>query len=75
MTNKIDLTDLHCPYSFLEAKGKLEELKVGQELEITTNIDRTFKNLNYLLKEEGHKILGVEKNEKTGAYKITVRKG
>ena len=69
----LDLSGVLCPINFVKTKLKLEEMEVGQVLEVILDDGEPMKNVPRSVKAEGHKIIGVEKlNDET--YKILIRK-
>ena len=69
----LDLSGVLCPIDFVKTKLKLEEMEVGQVLEVILDDGEPMKNVPRSVKAEGHKIIGVEKlTEET--YKILIRK-
>ena len=79
MSNKkadvfIDITDVICPITFVKAKVAMEELLgQGQILEIRMNEGEPIQNVPRSLKDEGHKVVGVENNG-DGTYSVLVEK-
>lgn len=59
---KLDITDLVCPMTFVTAKVKLEELDDGQILAIRLNDGEPVQNVPRSVKEDGHKILKLDDN-------------
>lgn len=57
----LDLRGVTCPNNFVKAKLKLEYMQPGQVLEIIIDDGEPIKNVPRAIKEEGHKILEVEK--------------
>lgn len=68
-----DITDVVCPITFVKAKVALEELDDGQVLELKLNDGEPIQNVPRSLKDEGHKVADVRKNE-DGTYTLTVIK-
>ncbi len=58
---KLDLRGEICPYNFVKTKLKLEEMEIGQILEVVIDNGEPLKNVPRSLKEEGHQILKVER--------------
>ena len=56
----LDLRELDCPLHYVKTKLKLEEMKVGQILEISLDDEEAISNISRSAKEEGHKILEVK---------------
>lgn len=57
----LDLRGVVCPTNFVKTKLKLEELNSGQILEIIIDAGEPMANVPRSVKEEGHKIIKVEK--------------
>ncbi len=68
-----DITDVVCPITFVKAKVALEELDDGQVLELKLNGGEPIQNVPRSLKDEGHKVADVRKNE-DGTYTLAVIK-
>lgn len=73
INDKVDITGVKCPVTFVKAKAALEELDDGQILSIRMNDGEPVQNVPRSIKEEGHKILKLLKNE-DGTYNLIVRK-
>lgn len=69
----VDITDVVCPVTFVKAKMALEELDEGQILSIHMNDGEPVQNVPRSIKEEGHQILKLLKNE-DDTYDLIVRK-
>jgi tRNA 2-thiouridine synthesizing protein A len=70
----LNLRGILCPINFVKAKLKLEEMEDGQNLEIVIDDGEPMQNVPRSIKEEGHKIIKVEKLS-DGSFKLLVRKG
>ena len=57
----LDSRGVICPTNFVKTKLKLEEMNVGQILEILIDEGEPIANVPRSIKEEGHKIIKVEK--------------
>lgn len=57
----LDLRGVVCPTNFVKTKLKLEEMDNGQILEIIIDAGEPMANVPRSIKEEGHKIIKVEK--------------
>ncbi len=68
----IDLRGVLCPINFVKTKLKLEMMEDGQILEIALDDGEPMRNVPRSVKEEGHKVVGVEKID--DGYKILVKK-
>jgi TusA-related sulfurtransferase len=71
--DKVDITDVVCPVTFVKAKVALEELDDGQILEIRMNGGEPVQNVPRSIKEEGHQILKLNTND-DGTYTLIVKK-
>ncbi len=73
--NKVlDLKGVICPMNFVKAKLFLEEVEVGEIVEIILDEGDPLVNVTRSLKEEGHKVLKVEKFDEF-SYKVLVQRG
>jgi TusA-related sulfurtransferase len=70
---KIDITNLVCPNTFVKTKVVLEELDEGQILEVRLNDGEPVRNVPRSLKEEGHEILALNQNE-DGTFTLFIKK-
>lgn len=70
---RVDITDVVCPMTFVKAKVAMEELEVGQVLAVTMNDGEPVQNVPRSIKEEGHQILKLNTNE-DGTYTLIVKK-
>lgn len=57
----LDLRGVVCPTNFVKTKLRLEELNSGEILEIIIDAGEPMANVPRSIKEEGHKIIKVEK--------------
>ena len=73
ITDSVDITDVTCPITFVKAKVALEELGDGDILEIRLNDGEPVQNVPRSLKEEGHKVLALKKNDDE-TYRLIVQK-
>ena len=71
--DKVDITDVVCPVTFVKAKVALEELEDGQILDLRMNDGDAVQNVPRSIKEEGHQILKLEDNGDE-TYTLIVRK-
>ena len=71
--DKIDLRGVLCPINFVQTKLKLEDMEMGQVLEVILDDGEPMRNVPRSVKAEGHKIIGVEKLPDE-TYKILIRK-
>lgn len=73
VTDRVDITDVVCPVTFVKAKVALEELDDGDILEIRLNDGEPVQNVPRSIKEEGHQVLKLSENG-DGTYTLLVRK-
>lgn len=73
ITDRVDITDVVCPVTFVKAKVALEELEDGDVLSIRMNDGEPVQNVPRSIKEEGHQILKLLNNG-DGTYDLIVRK-
>lgn len=72
--NRVDITDVVCPVTFVKAKVALEELEPGDLIAVHMNDGEPVQNVPRSIKEEGHQILKLVDNQ-DGTYDLIVRKG
>ena len=70
---RVDITDVVCPMTFVKAKVAMEEIEVGQILAVKMNDGEPVQNVPRSIKEEGHKILKLINNE-DGTFTLIVKK-
>ena len=71
--DKVDITDVNCPVTFVKTKVAMEELDEGQILQVHLNDGEPVRNVPRSLKEEGHEILKLEDNG-DGTFELYVKK-
>jgi TusA-related sulfurtransferase len=71
---RVDITTVVCPVTFVKTKVALKDLADSQILEIRLNDGEPIQNLPRSLKGEGHKVIGVTRND-DGTYLLRVIKG
>ncbi len=69
----LDITNDHCPITFVKTKLKLETLQNNEILEILLKKGEPLDNVPKSLKEQNYKILKIE-HVKDDIYKILVSK-
>lgn len=72
--DSLDITDVVCPITFVKIKMALEDLENGQILDVHLNEGEPIQNVPRSLKDEGHKVLSVQKNDDE-TYNLLVQKG
>ncbi|HWR58640.1 MAG TPA: sulfurtransferase TusA family protein [Thermodesulfovibrionales bacterium] len=70
---KINIKGLTCPYTFVKSKLAVEDLDIGQVLEILLDSEEAARNIPKSMEDHGHKILRLEKISETD-WVIQVRK-
>ncbi len=70
--DQIDLRGVLCPINFVKTKLKLEMMDSGQILEVLLDDGEPIRSVPRSVKEEGHKIVKVEKTE--GSYRLLIKK-
>ncbi len=70
---RIDLSGVICPLNFVKTKLELEEMEQGQILEVILDDGEPIKNVPRAVKEEGHRIVKVEKIG--NCFKLLIKKG
>ena len=69
----VDITDVVCPITFVKAKVALDELEDGQIISIRMNDGEPVQNVPRSIKDEGHQILKLIRND-DGTYHLFVKK-
>ncbi|ODS32615.1 MAG: sulfurtransferase [Candidatus Scalindua rubra] len=69
----VDLKGEVCPYTFVKSKLALEEMNQAQVLEIIVDHEPAVENVPRSLRNEGQKILSVDKINNTD-WKILIKK-
>ena len=70
---KIDITDVVCPITFVKTKVALEEMDEGQILQVHLNDGEPVNNVPRSIKEEGHEVLDLRENG-DGTYELFIKK-
>ncbi len=68
--DSIDLRGVICPMNFVKTKLRLEALDDGQVLEVTLDKGEAFQNVPKSIKDEGHKIVEVKREDDHFRLKI-----
>lgn len=69
----INIKGLVCPYTFVKSKLAIEEMDVGQVLEIILDYPEASRSIPKSMEDHGHRVLKVEKINDTD-WIILVRK-
>ena len=72
--DRVDITDVVCPVTFVKVKVALEEIDEGQVLEVLLNDGEPVQNVPRSLRDEGHRVRGLADNG-DGTYTLLVEKG
>ncbi|MFQ6065812.1 MAG: sulfurtransferase TusA family protein [bacterium] len=72
INTRLNLRGEVCPYNFIKTKLKLEEMRSGQILEVILDKGEPIRNVPRSVKEEGHRILGIEKIG--SAFRLVIEK-
>jgi tRNA 2-thiouridine synthesizing protein A len=73
VNQSMDLRRVNCPLNYVKTKLKLEEMELGEVLEVLLDDGEPIVNVPRSIKEDGHKILEIEETE--GHFKVLIRKG
>lgn len=68
----LNLIGVTCPNNFVRVKLKLEDMLSGQVLEVIIDDGEPIKNVPRSIKEDGHKILDVEKMD--NKWRLIIKK-
>ena len=71
--DKVDITDVVCPVTFVKTKVALEELEDGQILQVHINDGEPVQNVPRSIKEEGHQVLKLVDNG-DGTFELFIKK-
>lgn len=69
----INIKGLICPYTFVKSKLAIEDMEVGEVLEILLDYEEASRSIPKSMEDLGHKVLKVEKINDTD-WIILVRK-
>lgn len=69
----INIKGLICPYTFVKSKLAIEDMEVGEVLEILLDYEEASRSIPKSMEDHGHKVLKVEKINDTD-WIILVRK-
>ena len=69
----LDLRGVICPVNFVKTKLKLEEMNIGEILEVLIDAGEPIANVPRSIKEEGHLILKAEKID--NYWRLIIKKG
>ncbi|HEC97672.1 MAG TPA: sulfurtransferase TusA family protein [Nitrospirae bacterium] len=69
----INIKGLVCPYTFVKSKLAIEDMEVGEVLEIILDYPEASRSIPKSMEDHGHKVLKVEKINDTD-WIIVIRK-
>ena len=72
-TYTLDITQEHCPMTFVKTKLKLAQMAQGDVLEVLLTDGEPLNNVPRSAAEQGYKVLGVEHVE-GDVHKVTIQK-
>ncbi len=70
---KINIKGLVCPYTFVKSKLAVEDLEIGQTLEILLDYEEASRSIPRSMEDHGQRVLKVEKINDTD-WIIQIRK-
>lgn len=70
---KVDVTDVVCPVTFVKTKVALDELDEGQVLQVHLNGGEPAQNVPRSVQDEGHEILKLQDNG-DGTFELFIKK-
>lgn len=73
ISDTLDITDVVCPVTFAKTLLKLEDMQVGDVLEVFLNEGKPLKNVPKSITNEGHKVILLEKV--ANKYRMLVERG
>ncbi|MBR5421193.1 MAG: sulfurtransferase TusA family protein [Lachnospiraceae bacterium] len=71
--DRVDITDVTCPITFVKTKVALEELDDGQVLQVHIADGEPIQNVPRSIKEEGHQVLKIDDNG-DGTFELYIKK-
>jgi TusA-related sulfurtransferase len=70
---KLNIKGLHCPYTFVKSKLAVEDMEVGEVIEILLDSEEASRNIPKSMEDHGQRVGKVEKLNDTD-WIIQVRK-
>jgi tRNA 2-thiouridine synthesizing protein A len=71
-TSNLDLRGITCPLNVVQTKQKLKSLQEGDVLKILLDSGDPLERVSRTVKDEGHKVLSLKKND-DDTYNLLVR--
>ena len=68
----IDVTQDHCPMTFVKVKVALEQLEFGQQLDVLLSPGEPLENIPKSAREEGNRIIEIRQDN--GNYHVVIEK-
>lgn len=68
----LDCVGLYCPMPIIETKDRIDEIEVGDILEVVSDDKGIVSDMPAWCKSTGHELLGIE--ERNGEWHVFVRK-
>lgn len=69
----LDLRGVACPMNWVRTKMVLEDMEIGQKLEVVLDDGEPIRNVPRSLKDEGHKLLKV--TPEGSCFRIVIERG
>ena len=69
----LDLRGVACPMNWVRTKMVLEDMEIGQKLEVVLDDGEPIRNVPRSLKDEGHKLLKVTPDG--NCFRIVIERG
>ena len=73
IVDAMDLKGVACPFNYVQAKVRLEQMNLGELLEITIDDGEPIENVPASLTNDGHEIVDTKKIGQH--YRLLIRKG
>jgi TusA-related sulfurtransferase len=73
MKYQLDITQEHCPMTFVKTKLQLAKMQVGDVVDILLTEGEPLENVPKSAKEQGHEVVSVSHYE-GNVHRVTIRK-
>ena len=70
----LNITQEHCPMTFVRTKIQLSKLNAGDILEVLVSEGEPLENIPSSAAEQGYKVLSVSESETKGQHLIVIQK-
>jgi TusA-related sulfurtransferase len=74
VNHKLDLRGEVCPYTFVKTKLALEQIELGEVLEVTLDHRAAVENVPRSVSREGHEVLEVQQVSDSD-WTVSIRRG